>query len=142
MAEPTIPERLRRLHHLYSARAAAFAAIDATGSDRFRRILDRRIDTECEAILAAADERGCTAEERQRLGSAFGDLSGAAYEQARQRLMQDAYRAGEKSGAFEPKSQLVEERRHHRQRALGAEQTAHAAIRDALAALQIAETNG
>lgn len=139
MAEPTIPERLRRLHRLYVARAEAFAAFDADGSARLRSGLERRIDIECEAMLAAAEARGCTDEDRQRLGVAFGDLAGAAYEQTRRRLMQDAYRSAEKSGSFASKTHLSEQRRWHRQAALAAEQTAHAAIRDALTALQITE---
>lgn len=145
MAEPTIPERLRRLHHLYLADATAeHTDGDDVDPDTawLRRTLERCIDTEVQALQAAAAELYRTHEPHRRIGAALLDLSNAADSQVRLRLKQDAYRAAEKSGAIVPKSQLIEQRRFIRGQVTNAEHRAQHAIRDVLNVLQIPkETN-
>jgi hypothetical protein len=138
--EPTIPERLRRLHRLYLAEAGAIAGdvgpltgphMSATG--RLGRTALRRINDELAALGAIAAERGCTPEEIARISMVLVDeLRIAARHTVRLGIAQAAFRDAEKSGAYIPKSQLVEERRHLRDEADSAQHRALKAIRAVL----------
>jgi hypothetical protein len=135
--ELTIPERLRRLHRLYLAEAGAIAGdlgpldgphMSATG--RLGRTTKRRTDDELAALAAIAAECGRTPEEIARIRAVLVDeLRIAARHTVRLGIAQAAFRDAEKSGAYVPKSQLVEERRHVRHEADLAEHRAQRAIR-------------
>jgi hypothetical protein len=138
--EPTVAERLRRLHRLYLAEAGAIAGdvgpldgphMSATG--RLGRTTKRRADDELAALAAVAAERGRTPEEIARIRAILVDELGiAARHSVRLGIAQAAFRDAEKSGAYVPKSQLVEERRHLRHEADQAEHRAQKAIRAVL----------
>lgn len=133
--EPTIPERLRRLHRLYLAEAGAEAV-----SDGLARTVLRRINDELAEVEAAYIKRGCTPETQARIRVALIDeLRTAARQQVRLGIVLAAYREAERSGAYTPKSQLTEKRGWLRQEATSVAAVAQQAIRTVLTAFQIDE---
>jgi hypothetical protein len=132
MSNPTIPERLRRLHRLYLAEGHALAVMDLVDAERLAKRIGRHIHDEHVAVVAAAEGHGFTPEEVTRTQGAFDALRGAARNKVRLQIAQAAFREAEQSGAFVPKSSLVEIRGWLRQAAANAEHEAQQAIRTVL----------
>jgi hypothetical protein len=139
MAEPTISERLRRLHHLCLAEANALAVADLVDADRLARRIARLIHVENVAVEDAAAGRGCAPEEIRRLHGALDVLRSEARYEVRLRIAQAAFREAEKSGAIVPKSGLVETRGWLRQAADHSKADVQQAIRTVLAIVQSEE---
>jgi AraC-like DNA-binding protein len=136
MAEPTISERLRRLHHLCLAEANALAVADLVDADRLTRRIARLIHVENVAIEAAAARRGCAPEEVTRINGALDVLRSEARYEVRLRIAQSAFREAEKSNTIVPKSGLVETRGWLRQAADQSKHEVQQAIRTILAVVQ------
>jgi hypothetical protein len=136
MAEPMIPERLRRLHLLYLAAAQASLAQVGFDSPAVERLYERaavRASDEYAAIMAAALALGIDDADRLLLRAAAGDrLREAAHRTVRLTLAVAAFKSAIDAPVDVPKSQFVERRTWLRQELGTAEAAAERAIADAL----------
>lgn len=138
--EPTIPERLRRLHRLYLAMPNAVAVNDLADPRWLIGRLERHINDELAAIEADAAGRGCSPEDIIRIRGALVDqLRPATRYQVRAHIAQTAFREAEKSGAILPKTMLSGTRTWLRQAATRSEHEAQQAIRTVLDIMQLTE---
>jgi hypothetical protein len=145
MAEPTIPERLRRLHHLYLTAAQADAAVAAGLTTHHMASLRTR------AWATAKDEAAAIEVAALAAGLPYGApvlglrdaiserLRLAVIRKVRLALADAALKDAIAAPVALPKSQFVEDRKWLQQDRRASEAEAQAAIRDALDILQATE---